>query len=342
MKSESVSNKLGVCVVGAGRMGADHIERLTRRIVAAEVSAVVDADVSRAQKAVEAIPSAVAASNIGQALDRENVNAVLIATPGFLHRDMLLQVLERDLPILCEKPLTPDAPSSWEIVEAEQRLGKKRIQVGFMRRFDAEYERLRGLVTSGELGELLMLHCAHRNPETPPGFTNEMLINDSVVHEFDVIRYLTGQEIKNVQVRLGRATGHAPSGQHDPQHVLIETESGVLADVEIFVNAQFGYQVATQAVFEKGIVNIGEDGGPYVRSAGRWGGEITPGFVERFRSAYDIEVQRWVDAAKRGEVDGPTVWDGYATAACCEAGVAAQQSGEKVDVSLKTKPSLYG
>ena len=130
------------------------------------------------------------------------------------------------------------------------------------------------LITSGELGELLMLHCSHRNPETPPGFTNEMLINDSVVHEFDVIRYLTGEEIKNVQVRLGRATRHAPSGQHDPQHVLIETENGVLADVEIFVNAQFGYQVATQAVFEKGIVNIGEDSGPYVRSAGRWGGRL--------------------------------------------------------------------
>ena len=61
------------------------------------------------------------------------------------------------------------------------------------------------------------------------------------------------------------------SGQHDPQHVLIETENGVLADVEIFVNAQFGYQVATQAVFEEGVVNIGEDTGPYVRSAGRWG-----------------------------------------------------------------------
>ena len=341
MKSESNLNNLKVCVVGAGRMGADHIERLTRRIVGAEVSAVVDADVSRAKKAVEAIPSAAAVSDIGRALDQEDVSSVLIATPGFLHRDMLLQVLERDLPILCEKPLTPDAPSSWEILEAEQRLGKKRIQVGFMRRFDAEYERLRSLLTSGELGELLMLHCSHRNPETPPGFTNEMLINDSVVHEFDVIRYLTGEEIKSVQVRLGRATRHAPSGQHDPQHVLIETENGVLADVEIFVNAQFGYQVATQAVFEKGIVNIGEDGGPYIRSAGRWGGEITPGFVERFRDAYDIEIQRWVEAAKRGEVDGPTAWDGYAAAACCEAGVAAQKSGEKVDVSLKNKPSIY-
>jgi myo-inositol 2-dehydrogenase / D-chiro-inositol 1-dehydrogenase len=339
MKSESTN--LRVCVVGAGKMGADHIERLTRRIAGAEVSVVVDADISRAKKAVEAIPSAMAVSDIGQALDRGDVNAVLIATPGFLHRDMLLQVREQDLPILCEKPLTPDAPSSWEILEAEQRLGKKRIQVGFMRRFDAEYQRLRDIITSGDLGELLMLHCSHRVPETPHDFTNEMLINDAVVHEFDVIRYLTGEEIKNVQVRLGRASRHSHSGQHDPQHVLLEIENGVLADVEIFVNTKFGYQVATQAVFEEGIVNIGEDGGPYVRSAGRWGGEITPTFVERFGRAFDTEVQRWVNAAKIGEVGGPTAWDGYATAACCEAGVAAQKSGEKVDVSLKTKPSIY-
>jgi myo-inositol 2-dehydrogenase / D-chiro-inositol 1-dehydrogenase len=235
---------------------------------------VVDADLSRAKKAAEATPPAAALADIGPALDREDVSAVVIATPGFLHKEMLLQVLERRLPILCEKPLTPDAASSWEIVEAEQRFGKKCIQVGFMRRFDAEYQRLRKLIMSGELGELLMLHCSHRNPEAPHGFTNEMLINDSVVHEFDVIRYLTGEEINTVQVRLGRASRHAPSGQHDPQHVLIETEGGVLADVEIFVNAQFGYQVATQAVFEKGIVNIGEDSGPYVRAAGRWGARL--------------------------------------------------------------------
>jgi myo-inositol 2-dehydrogenase/D-chiro-inositol 1-dehydrogenase len=302
---------------------------------------VVDADLSRAKKAAEATPSAVAVSNIAEALNREDVNAVLIATPGFLHRDMLLQVLERDLPILCEKPLTPDAPSSWEILEAEQRLGKKRIQVGFMRRFDAGYQRLRDIIASGKLGELLMLHCSHRVPETPQDFTNEMLINDAVVHEFDVIRYLTGEEIKNVQVRLGRVSRHAHPGQHSPQHVLIEIENGVLADVEIFVNAQFGYQVATQGVFEEGIVNIGEDTGPYIRSAGRWGGEITPGFGERFGSAFDTEVQRWVKAARRGELDGPTAWDGYATAACCEAGVAALRSGKKVDVSLKKKPSIY-
>jgi myo-inositol 2-dehydrogenase / D-chiro-inositol 1-dehydrogenase len=335
------SGNLGVCVVGAGRMGADHIERLAHQIVGAEVAVVVDVDVARAKRAVETIPSAFAVSDIGEAFNRESVNAVLIATPGFLHEEALLQIGERDLPILCEKPLTPDSASSWRIVQAEQRFGKKRIQVGFMRRFDAEYQRLRHLVDAGELGDILMLHCAHRNPETPPGFTNEMLINDSVAHEFDVIRYLTGEEIKSVQVRLGRTTRYAGAGQHDPQQVLIETLSGVLADVEIFGNAQFGYQVATQAVFEKGVVNIGEDGGPYVRSAGRWGGEVTRSYIDRFKNAYDTEVQSWVDAARRGEIGGPTAWDGYATAACCEAGLAAQKSGEKVEVSLQQKPTIY-
>jgi myo-inositol 2-dehydrogenase / D-chiro-inositol 1-dehydrogenase len=125
MKSGSISTNLKVCVVGAGKMGADHIERLSRRIVGAEVAVVVDADVSRAKKAAEATPSATALPDIGQALGRKDVDAVVIATPGFLHKEMLLQVRERGLPILCEKPLTPDAASSWEIVEAEQRFGKE-------------------------------------------------------------------------------------------------------------------------------------------------------------------------------------------------------------------------
>jgi myo-inositol 2-dehydrogenase/D-chiro-inositol 1-dehydrogenase len=322
-------------------MGADHIQRLNSRINGAEVAAVVDVDLARAQAAIAGIPGAVALTDAEDALNNGDVNAVLIATPGFLHEDILLKALAKDFPVLCEKPLTPDADSSWRIVQAEEKLGHKRIQVGFMRRFDAEYTALGQIIRSGDMGELLMLHHQHRNPSVPESFTNEMLINDSVVHEFDAIRFFTGEEITSVQVRLGKATKDAPAGQHDPQQVLIETESGVLADVEIFVNARFGYEVATQASFEEGIVSIGGDKGPYTRSAGRWGGNITPGFEERFGAAYDVEVQAWVDAALRGEIGGPTAWDGYATAACCEAGVEAQKNGEKVAVSLNAKPALY-
>ena len=336
-----MTEALRVAVIGAGRMGADHIQRLNTRIHGAEVAAVVDVDLARAQAAVDGIPGAVALADAEEALNNGDVNAVLIATPGFLHEDILLKALAKDIPILCEKPLTPDAESAWKIVQAEEKLGHKRIQVGFMRRFDAEYAALGQVIRDHELGELLMLHHQHRNPTTPPGFTNEMLINDSVVHEFDAIRFFTGEEITSVQVRLGKATKNAPAGQHDPQHVLVETESGVLADVEIYVNAKFGYEVATQASFEDGIVSIGGDKGPYTRSAGRWGGNVTPGFEERFGAAYDVEIQAWVDAALRGEIGGPTAWDGYATAACCEAGVEAQKNGEKVAVKLNAKPALY-
>lgn len=336
-----MSAPLRVAVIGAGRMGADHIQRLHHRISGAEVAAVVDIDTARAQAAIEGIDGAAALSGAEEAMDNGDVNALLIATPGFLHHDILLKALQRDIPILCEKPLTPDAASSWEVVQAEEKLGRKRIQVGFMRRYDAEYAQLEQLVRDGSLGELLMLHHQHRNPDTPAGFTNEMLINDSVVHEFDAIRFFTGGEITSVQVRLGKATRNAPNGQHDPQHVLLETDSGVLADVEIYVNAQFGYEVATQASFETGIVSIGNDAGPYVRTRGQWGGRVTPGFEERFGAAYDTEIQAWVDAARRGEIGGPSAWDGYATAACCEAGVQAQRTGEKVAVQLNPKPALY-
>ncbi|MCW3766748.1 Gfo/Idh/MocA family protein [Paenarthrobacter ureafaciens] len=336
-----MTKTLRVAVIGAGRMGADHIKRLSTRIHGAEVAAVVDVDLARAQAAIEGIDGAVALASADEALNNGDVNAVLIATPGFLHEEILYKALEKDFPILCEKPLTPDAESSWKVVQAELALGHKRIQVGFMRRFDAEYSALGSIIRNSELGELLMLHHQHRNPSTPEGFTNEMLINDSVVHEFDAIRYFTGEEITSVQVRLGKPTRNAPNGQHDPQQVLIETESGVLADVEIYVNAKFGYQVATQASFEDGIVSIGGDSGPYVQTAGKWGGNVTPGFEERFGAAYDVEVQAWVDAALRGEIGGPTAWDGYATAACCEAGVEAQKSGEKVKVHLNAKPDLY-
>ena len=336
-----MTKTLRVAVIGAGRMGADHIKRLSTRIHGAEVAAVVDVDLARAQAAIEGIDGAVALASADEALNNGDVNAVLIATPGFLHEEILYKALEKDFPILCEKPLTPDAESSWKVVQAELVLGHKRIQVGFMRRFDAEYSALGSITSTSELGELLMLHHQHRNPSTPEGFTNEMLINDSVVHEFDAIRYFTGEEITSVQVRLGKPTRNAPNGQHDPQQVLIETESGVLADVEIYVNAKFGYQVATQASFEDGIVSIGGDSGPYVQTAGKWGGNVTPGFEDRFGAAYDVEVQAWVDAALRGEIGGPTAWDGYATDACCEAGVEAQKSGEKVKVHLNAKPDLY-
>lgn len=337
-------SELRVAVVGAGRMGSDHVDRLAHHTLRSRVSAVVDVDRERAAAVAATAGDAAGEpqvfSSVDELLTAEAADAVVLATPGFLHEEALLKLLGAGIPVLCEKPLTPDPDSALRVVEAEVAAGRQLIQVGFMRRFDAGYRRLKQTIASGELGELLMLHHQHRNPAAPAEFTDEMIIHDSVVHEFDAVRYFTGEEITDVSVRIGRTTSRTGSVR-DPQLVTVQTESGLLATVEIFVNAQIGYQVHTQATFENGLVKIGEGSEVEITTSGRTGVTVDAGFVTRFRDAYDLEVQQWVDATLRGEIAGPSAWDGYATAACCAAGVAAQQSRTVERVALAPKPSFY-
>jgi myo-inositol 2-dehydrogenase/D-chiro-inositol 1-dehydrogenase len=322
-------------------MGGDHIARITQRINGAIVAAIVEPDADRANAAAASAPGAAVRTDIRDVLDHDGIDAVLIATPGPFHEPVLLPSLEAGVPIFCEKPLTPDIESSLLILEAEQRLDRPHIQVGFMRRFDAEYVALRQLIASGELGALLLMHCAHRNPSTPPSYSESMLITDSVVHEFDAVPWLAGDRIVSVEVRKPRRNALAPAGLDEPQVVLIELGSGALASVEINVNVQFGYQVTTEAVMERGVAEIGRTAGLKVWRDGRWGGEEHVTFKTRFGAAFDTQVQHWVDAAHRGTIDGANAWDGYLAAAACEAGVAAQRTGRRVEVTSVTRPVFY-
>jgi myo-inositol 2-dehydrogenase/D-chiro-inositol 1-dehydrogenase len=333
--------ELRVGVVGAGMMGGDHVARLTNRINGARVAAIVEPDANRATAASASAPGAAVRADIREALERDALDAVLIATPGPFHEQVLLPCLEAGLAIFCEKPLTPDSESSVRILEAEQRLDRPHIQVGFMRRFDAEYAALRQLISSGDAGALVLLHCAHRNPSTPPAYTESMLITDSVVHEFDAVPWLAGEPIVAVEVRKPRRNSLAPAGLDEPQLVLIELASGTMAVVEINVNIQFGYQVTTQAVFERGVAEIGRTGGLAEWRDGRWGGAEHQSFKTRFGPAFDTQIQCWVNAVHRGAIDGPSAWDGYLAAAACEAGVQAQATGRRVEVSVIAKPAFY-
>ncbi|MFF4799231.1 Gfo/Idh/MocA family protein [Streptomyces sp. NPDC001351] len=332
---------LQVAVVGTGKMGADHVRRVQEVVSGARVTAVVDVDAERAKDVAARIDGCTAYSDPAAAMSAADVDAVLIASPGPAHEAALLTAFEHDLPVLCEKPLTPDAASALRVLEAEQKLGRRRVQVGFMRRYDTEYMKLKSLLNTGQLGRPLMLHNRHRNLASPPGWRSEMLINDSVVHEMDVTRWLLGQEITAVTVLRPTPSANAPDGIQDPQFVVFETDGGAIVDVEIFVNCGFGYQVQAEVVCERGTARIGDGHGMVTNMAGRWGGTITQDYLQRFADAYDREVQAWVDATRRGEVVGPSVWDGYAVAAVCEAGVKALEEGTRVPVELVERPALY-
>ncbi|MGW0981734.1 Gfo/Idh/MocA family protein [Streptomyces xiamenensis] len=338
----NTENSLGVAVLGTGRMGADHVRRIERLISGAHVAAVADVDEVRAKEVAGTVgPHCAAHTDPAAAMDAPGVGAVLIASPGAAHEEQLLAALERDLPVLCEKPLTPDPQGALRVMAAEEALGHRRIQVGFMRRFDREYRELKRLLASGTHGRPLMLHCRHRNTVSHPLFTTEMLINDSVVHEMDAARWLLEQELTAVTVLRPTPSAAAPEGLGDPQLIIFETSGGALVDVEIFVNCGFGYQVQAEAVCEHGTARIGDAHGLLANTAGRWGGEIADDFTGRFADAYDHQVREWVDATRAGRVTGPSAWDGYAAAAGCAAGVAAQRSGQRTEVEMIERPAFY-
>jgi len=329
---------LRVAVLGVGRMGAFHVDALSRRIRGAEVRVVNDFSPERAYEIAEGVGARVVPNPI-DAVNGPEVDAVVIASPGHVHETQVDACLERGIPVLCEKPLSTDVESSYRIVRTEAALGRQLIQVGFMRRFDAEYLALKNLITSGDIGNPLMVRCTHRNPAVPHSFDSEAMMRDSVVHEVDVARFLLDEEIVSVEVVKGRPTSWAPAGTWDPMLVVFETQSGRLVTDEIFCRTGVAYEVRTEVVGERGSVLIGLDQHLQAKTAdGRWGGPISAGFVERFAHAYDTELQRWVDAARCGGIDGPGAWDGYAADAVCEAGVEAVRTGQKVAVAMQGRP----
>jgi myo-inositol 2-dehydrogenase/D-chiro-inositol 1-dehydrogenase len=337
--------ELRVAVLGVGLMGADHVARLHSRISGTQVVAVSDAFTEKAEQVAATVPGCRVIGDPLAAIGDDDVDAVVIATPGQFHQEQVQACIERGIPVLCEKPLTLDADSSLALVRAEDeytaRTGRRLVQVGFMRRFDPEYAELKGLLDSGGLGEPLVVHCAHRNATVPPHFTSEMMINDSVVHEVDVARFLLDEEITAVTVLRPRATRHAVAGQSDPLLVLFETSGGRMVDVECFVSTGVGYEVRTEVVGEDGSAMIGLDLGLVRLAAGPAGATrstaIAPDFRQRFGRAYDIEFQRWADAARRGDIDGPGAWDGYAAQAVCAAGVEALRSGQRTEVRMERR-----
>ncbi len=346
--SQKAADDLRVAVLGVGVMGADHVARLSTRISGARVSVVNDYITEKAEQIAAAIPGCRAIVDPLDAIADPDVDAVVLATPGPTHEKQLLACLEHRKPVLCEKPLTTDVATSLEVVKREAELGMRLIQVGFMRRFDHEYARLKALLDGGELGRPLVLHCAHRNPAVPPTFDSAMVVRDSLVHEVDVTRFLFDEEITSIQIVRPAANPGAPDGLADPQIAIMRTVSGKHVDVELFVTTGIGYEVRTEVVAENGSAMIGLDVGLIRKSApGTWGGQITPGFRERFGQAYDTELQRWVDAAQIGGTtqnytDGPGAWDGYAAAAVCEAGVVSLNTGLPVDVTMVDRASING
>ncbi|MEV0900010.1 Gfo/Idh/MocA family oxidoreductase [Actinoplanes sp. NPDC049802] len=323
-------------VIGTGVMGADHARLLTGAVSGARVGGVFDTDGARARGVATASGGARVFADPYALITDDGIDAVLVASSDATHEDYVLACVAAGKPVLCEKPLAPSAAACARIVEAEAGHGSRLITVGFMRRFDPGYTDMRRLLAAGEIGAPLMLHNVHRNPAAVPGLPGSALITNSAVHELDIVRWLFGEEIVEVAVHTPRASAQA-GGTRDPQLLVLRTESGVLADVEIFVNARYGYEVRCELVGEAGTVTVDAPPPTSLRRGGLNARTLPGDWRPRFAEAYRLELQDWIDGAGAGA----TAWDGFAATVVAESCVAALASGQRHPVALPPMPALY-
>lgn len=329
-----------VGVIGTGNIGTAHATMLARTIAGSVVTVVYDFDAERAQ----AVASAIGARTVGSAqelIDDPEVDAVVISSPDQLHAEQTLACIAAGKPTMCEKPLAPELVDALKVMDAEIAFGRRLVTLGFMRRFDPGYVGLKARITDGTIGDPLMVHCVHRNASVNDSVTSPMTLTNSVIHEMDITRWLTDEEVVAATVLSGRHAKHAAGHLRDPQLVILETESGIIVDIESFVNCQFGYDVRCEVVGSDGTAALGT--GSFITTAvsGSRGEAIPPMWLDRFDEAYRVELQAWVDSIRDDKPSGATIWDGYAATAIAHASVAAQTTGQRTEVALIEKPALY-
>ena len=241
--------------------------------------------------------------------------------------------------MLCEKPLAPSIEQSLSVIAKETALGQRLVSVGYMRRFDPGYVEMKRRLDQGELGSALVMHCIHRNVAAPSFMTAPMLITNSAVHEIDAARFVLGREVRRVTVVTPRKTGL--SNMQDPQILLLEMDDGVIVDAEIFINAQYGYDVRAELVCELGTITLARPHDVTVMHSARQSFDFPSDWRPRFTRAYRTELQAWTEAIRSGAPAGASAWDGYVATAVAGAGLTSLASGQPAQIKLQPRPALY-
>jgi myo-inositol 2-dehydrogenase/D-chiro-inositol 1-dehydrogenase len=327
-------------MIGPGGMGRAHIERIHSVISGGRVVGVSDVNADNARAVAEQI-GGTAFDSSTDLINSPDIDAIMITSHGPAHEPDVIAAIEAGKYVFCEKPLAPTAEACVRIMEAEQKAGRKLVTVGFMRRFDASYREMKQIIDDGEIGEPLMVNCAHRNPTVPEFYTWDMAINDTAIHEIDTMRWLLGEEFVSARVDKPKKTSLRFEHLQDPLVLILYTESGVRVSDEVFVNCQYGYDIQCEVVAETGAVRLSDQ--ELVQRADKLGrrNRLTMDHNQRFGGAFVTEVQEWITAVTEDRHTGSSSWDGYAAAVVCDAGVQALTADGEVPISMMDKPALY-
>jgi myo-inositol 2-dehydrogenase / D-chiro-inositol 1-dehydrogenase len=338
------TNQIAIGVVGVGGMGRRHAENLHTRVKGARVAAVIDADPMRAEEVAAACGSARVFQDAHTLVKDSNVDAVVVSSPDDTHAGLVLECLRYEKPVLCEKPLAAHAAEARKIVEAEVELGRKMVQVGFMRRYDPQHLSVKNSILDGVIGRPVLFKGSHRNPTVLPAATTnttEFVILNSAVHDLDSARWLLEQEIEEVYVRGVNTDPALGNDACDLQLIQLTLSGGCLGTIEVYLTAGYGYEVGAEVVGEQGTVHTASAGNAILRLDLTRFQQIESDWLDRFQTAYVAEMERWIRSLVNGQHPSPDAWDGYMSLFVAENCMDSLRSGLPQRVEKQERPLLY-
>jgi myo-inositol 2-dehydrogenase/D-chiro-inositol 1-dehydrogenase len=326
-------SRLNVGLIGAGRIGRLHAEHLARRLPAARLVAIADLNEAAAQAC---------ASNVGDVtpvrvcgdyralLELPEVEAVVICSATDTHAQIIEEAAQVGKHIFCEKPIDLELARIDLALGAVAGAGVK-LQIGFNRRFDASFARVRQAIQDGAIGTVWRLHLTSRDPEPPPlGYiaSSGGLFLDMAIHDFDMACFLVGSPVVEVSAVAGVLVDPAigAAGDVDTAVTVLQFANGAIGSIDNSRAAAYGYDQRVEVLGSRGMVSTANQypNAATISDAGSVRRDVPLHFfMQRYTESYLQEMAAFVDAVLH---DTPVPVDGRAGRQAVVLGVAAERS----------------
>lgn len=296
--------KVRIGLLGAGRIGKLHGENLAHSVSNAQLSAVADIMMNDEMKAWAAELGVEKCYDDPTAIiEDENIDAVFICTSTSAHADLIIQAAKAGKHIFCEKPIDTDLNKIQEALDAVKEAGVK-LQVGFVRRFDHNHKMVRDTVASGRLGKPHIVKVTSRDPDHQSMEyikTSGGIYMDMSIHDFDMVRYLSGSEVTEVMAYGAELSGagYSEFADVDTTIIMMKFENGALGVIDNSRAAHYGYDQRTEVHCDKGCVQVSNDFNNTSMISTAEGVELakpTWFFLERYNNAFIAEAKEFMNA----------------------------------------------
>lgn len=312
-----MNNSLGVGVIGCGRIGRIHAENLATRISGARLVAVADVAVSAAREVASRLHVEKVYYNYRELIADPAVDAVVICSSTDTHARIIQEVAAAKKHIFCEKPIDHDLDRIRAALAAVE-MAKVKLQIGFNRRFDPSFAKVRELVVSGAVGQPHIIRITSRDPAPPPLEYIKVsggIFLDMTIHDFDMVRFLSGSEAVEIHA-VGDAMVSSEIkevGDVDTAIVTLRLENGCLATIDNCRRAVYGYDQRIEVFGSGGSASAGNrapDAHVLMDHQGVHESKPLHFFLQRYAEAYVLEMEAFVDALVNNHVPSVTGVDG--------------------------------